>query len=194
MVRLATLFNARCRVSVLACAIASAVLGVELSLTNQSASAIDVNLLNCPGTQSTSFSPGLSLTPQQTTFKAVGSVSPCVSVGDPTINAGTFEATGTGLFSCLLNSTAPYSITYKWNNGKSSTVRYEFFTNVRGVGQTVFTGSGTVLSGEYVGARAVQTLTLITPEATGCVTPQGATSNSGVVTLTFIGPLNLLQK
>jgi hypothetical protein len=186
----------RRRVSVIACALAAAALGVEFSLFGQSARATDpdpateVNLLSCTGTQATSFNPGLTLIPRQTTFNAVGSLSPCVSLGS-TINSGNYQRTDTASLSCLLDSEGPATYTYHWNNGKFSTVRYELTGRARPAGQAVFTFSGTVQSGEYAGARATMTLTLVTTQATGCLTPEGATSNSGVVTVTFAGPLNL---
>ncbi|MCC5600911.1 hypothetical protein LC586_17250 [Nostoc sp. CHAB 5714] len=68
MAKLAAFFNTRYRVSVLACTIASATLGVELSLTEQSVHALDVNLLTCPGSATTSYNPGLTNTEQQTTI------------------------------------------------------------------------------------------------------------------------------
>ncbi len=193
------LTSIRRRVSVIACAIATTAFGVEFSLLGQTARATDpdpateVNLLSCTGTQATSFNPGLTLIPRQSTFKAVGSLSPCETLGS-TISSGNYERTGTGMFSCLLDSGegTPPTYTYRWNNGKSSTVRYELTTRARPAGQTIFTFSGTVQSGEYAGARAVQTLTLATTQSTGCVTPEGATNNSGVVTLTFTGSPDLL--
>ncbi|WP_193200903.1 hypothetical protein [Nostoc sp. MG11] len=47
MVTLSTFFNTRRRVSVLACAIATATLGVEFSLVGQTAHALDVNFFTC---------------------------------------------------------------------------------------------------------------------------------------------------
>ena len=183
----------RRQVQILACAIATTTLGVEFILTGSIARAVDVKLLTCVGTSSGTYKPGLTDTSQQTTFTAEGSLTPCISQGDPTITSGSFKNTGNGLYSCLLNSSGPYTVTYNWNNKKASTVRYDTTVVERVEGNTVFTSTGEVSSGPYVGARAVRTSTIATSEFLNCNTPQGVTSDSGAEEVEFLGPVNLSQ-
>lgn len=185
MVKLGTLFNARPRVSVLACAIATAALGVEFSLTGQSASAQLIEL-TCLGSQTTTYSPGLRPFPQSISYTATGALTSCVSPTDSTLQAGTYTINAQVTNTCLLSPTGQAgNLTFTWNNGQSSTVLFTSNIVLTPLATTQVVSTGTVISGLFQGAMATVTVTLVTPNLTQCLSAEGVTTLTGPVTLTF---------
>ncbi len=180
----------RRRVSVFACAIATATLGIEFSLIGQPARATNPNTdssvdLLCPlGTQTATYSPGLTLIQRPTAVTVEGALLSCVS-SDPEINTGTYHFSGQGQFSCLLTSQAPFSVTYRWSNGKYSTVRYVSSVNQKVAAGSVVVSTGTVVDGEFKGDAAVRTVEDTTLQSGQCATSEGVTSTTGAASLTF---------
>ncbi|NTX02683.1 MULTISPECIES: hypothetical protein [Myxococcus] len=158
--------------------------------TSEAALDLGLVLVTCPvGTSQASYSPGLKNTPQNVTVSGQATFSNCVTVlGDP-VTSGTSSLTSGVVqgFSCgdlLLPRTVTQTVT--WNTGESSTM---VFTQLRvGVQDTlsVFTLTGTVLSGKFVDSIAVRTITYVTLDLEdGCASPEGLTSLSGLTTLTL---------
>ncbi|MFN6564290.1 MAG: hypothetical protein RMY28_031480 [Nostoc sp. ChiSLP01] len=88
--------------------------------------------LSCAlGMETVTYTPGLTNQPRLTTSKIEGDVSGCITTPDDTeaIASGTYNFTLQTLNSCnyLVASLPPYTITYNWNNGQSSTIYFSTF-------------------------------------------------------------------
>jgi hypothetical protein len=150
----------RSRVSVLACAIATAALGVDFSLANQSAHALTTDL-NCVGTETNNYSPGVKTQPQTINYTATGNFSNCVSLQDLSIQSASFNFGRQTQLSCFSLFTAnPLEITYQFNNGEYSTVRYHENIITNPAGQTIVTSIGKVIAGKFLDNNAVLTTSL----------------------------------
>ncbi|MFY1829092.1 hypothetical protein ACN47A_24450 [Myxococcus fulvus] len=55
--------------------------------------------------------------------------------------------------------------------------------NAKPAGETVIVLTGTVVSGRFLGATVIRTLTLLNTDVLGCFTAQGVTDVAGPVTL-----------
>ncbi len=175
------------KVSALACAIATAIIGIDFSLGGKPASA-DVIDLTCPvGGETVTYSPGLTNTqpPTTATAKVDGSHTTCVSLSDPTIKSARYNFTLQVNTSCLDSSIPTSDIKYIFNNGQSSTVHYVTSQIVVAEGEIILTSVGTVTSGEFAGDMVTRTVTDTTLSPEQCATPEGVTSATGVTTLTF---------
>lgn len=138
--------------------------------------------LDCTGSQTLSYSPGLNLDPQQVTVHGSGS-SDCSST-DSTLTSGGFTVgpVNAALGCALTGGTGTF--VYTWNNGNSSTISATSdVTFDLGVVQIV--SNGTVTSGEFTGDTVLFTWTGTSPGLLDCLTPQGVTQYSGPTTLTF---------
>ncbi len=171
--------------SAIACAIATAIIAIDFSKGGKPAHA-DVVDLSCPvGGETATYSPGITNTPQSTTVKVDGSHTTCLSLSDPTIHSAGYNLTIQRDFSCVDFTVPIFDIKYIFNNGKSSTVHYVTSETANVEGEIVITSVGTVTSGEFVGDMAIRTITDTTLSPEQCLTTQGVTSVTGVVTLTF---------
>jgi len=145
-------------------------------------------LVNCVGTEITTYSPGLLLTPQMTTRHSDTIFSPCVS-SDPSIVAGTVSETASTTLSCLaLLGGPPGAITtlITWNTGDTSA--WHNIVNVQSLGgELIVLQTGTIVSGPFTGATAVGLTTLTAPPVIPCLAPPGLTRLVGAVTLTIVG-------
>lgn len=172
-------------VSAIACAIATAIIGIDFSMGGKPAHA-DIVDLTCPvGGETATYSPGLTNTPQQVKVTVDGAHTTCVSLSDPTIKSANYRYILQRDISCLTSALGPYDVTYNFSNGKSSTVHFVSSEQVRGEGELVITSIGTVTSGEFAGDMVTRTVTETTLSPEQCLTPQGVTSVTGVTTLTF---------
>jgi len=72
-----------------------------------------------------------------------------------------------------------------WNNGQSTTF-YLTFTDTIADGIETVTGTGTATSGELTGATAVFVWVYTVPNLLACLTPTGATSQSGAIVATVV--------
>ncbi|GAA2969735.1 hypothetical protein [Streptomyces enissocaesilis] len=124
----------------------------------------------CTGKQTQTYSPPLSPLPKTTT---VGLNEDLTCVGGPFLTG-----IGTGTFvlpsSCLLpppESTVlpPYSITYQWSNGQSSTITYTLTAVVQLANQNVVTATGTVTSGYAQGSVAERVVTTLDLDLLSCL-------------------------
>lgn len=138
----------------------------------------------CPaGNQTVSFSPGVTLTPQNVSVTFNAALGLCVSLTQPQITSGTSSGNVTVALDCLdLLSTTTGTQTFNWNDGQSSTLSFtRTVTNLNG--QTVLTLTGPITAGLFTGRTAVFVIVQPALNLLACQTPQGLTSQSGVATL-----------
>lgn len=151
--------------------------------TDASSSLVDVS---CPlGTQTSTYHPGLTYTPQQTTFTASGSLAPCVSPTHPEIVGADFTSSGHGVASCTAADFED-TATYRWNTGQSSKVEGRVTINLKPNGQTVLVRIGEVTGGLFKGATVTQTKVLPALNLLDCATDDGLEYVSGPVNLTVV--------
>lgn len=144
-----------------------------------------IRQLSCVGTQSTTFSPGLTNTPATTTVGYRAIFAPCISLTDPTVTAGTYGGSFVRVSSCtsLLSSPAGRR-TLNWTNGRSSVFEFTS-TATYAAGQLITTLTGAITSGAFAGSTAIQTLTAVA-DPTQCANPGGVSSLFGVVQLQVV--------
>jgi hypothetical protein len=168
------------QIPTLICAIITATLGIEFSSNVPTAHADVVSLLQCEGVQTVTRSSSGIITIE-------GLLSPCISLNQPTITSGKYKynVVSQGTQSCIdISSLAPSDLTYSWNNGTSSTVRYYSTNKATGAVATTIEGVGQVIFGNFINNRVVSLN--VSPNLTQCLSPS-STVNS-VVTLTFSQP------
>lgn len=163
--------------------------GILLGLAAVPAKAATLDV-TCPGTETSTFSPGLLLTPQTVTSSLKFVFGPCQS-SDPTLKSGTYAATFTATVACqsINNSFGTgFPTPIVWNNGRTSTFTFTFVTSNSLLGETVTVATGVVTDGEFKGDTATAILTFATLNLLGCLAPPGVTSRSGAVVLSFVRP------
>lgn len=148
----------------------------------------------CSGTDSVTYSPGVTYTPASITSSIDRKLTTCVHlVAPPLFMTGTRQGQVTATFSCsdLLADRAGVG-RIDWANGESTT--YDFTGTVTFVnGNVTLTTSGTVVSGRYLG-KTVSTVSVYTPLlgdepvdfVDGCNSEDGLTSLSGVISFTIL--------
>jgi hypothetical protein len=163
-----------------------------VALTAPSAAHAGVTVLSCLGSDSITFKPGITNSPQVVDYSSNATFGPCVgTLGQPLITGGTSTVSNVPFqYSCLYlleTGIPPYTMAYKWSDGSQSVVKFTD-TNVT----LTITGDmqvelvGTVQSGTGQGSAAVVTVTLASTDLTGCDTPEGVPSMGGVLTLNFV--------
>ncbi|MBB5867481.1 hypothetical protein F4553_000860 [Allocatelliglobosispora scoriae] len=136
-----------------------AIVTLATTLAVAPADAAGVDLI-CGGTNTATFTPGLTLTAQTVHIDAVGTLTSCVS-SDAAITSGTYTASGNGTLSCLTGGHAG-QFTISWNTGAYSTIAFTNSVAVRPLGEVVVLATGTVTSGEFAGDTYTGTFTLST--------------------------------
>ena len=141
--------------------------------------------VQCSGTTSSTFTPGITLIPQTVNIHADISFGPCAST-NPAITTATSVANGTGTISCLSgNATGTQQIF--WNDGSQSVVTWTGLVGARPAGQSVLVINGIVTGGNaFLGGTMTETLAVITNQSAQCLTPQGVQSGGGPVVLNII--------
>jgi hypothetical protein len=147
--------------------------------------------LTCLGTESVSYSPGITNTPQPVTFTTNDTFGPCLVPGQPTLTGGSATSTGQAVKSCLelKPGASPENLTetYHWNDQTQSQVQYSTLIILQlPTGQIQIVQEGTVQSGPGAGDIATETITLVSLDLTACETPQGLQTVAGPVTLAFL--------
>lgn len=140
--------------------------------------------MTCPaGSQTVSFSPGVTSTPQNISVTFSVALGVCVSLTQPQIYGGSSQGSVTVTLDCLdLLSTTTGTQTFHWRDGQSSVLSFtRTVTNING--QTVITLTGSIICGAFTGRTAVCTVVEPALALTACQTPQGLTGQSGVTTL-----------
>lgn len=164
--------------------LAAPVVVLALAASAATASA-DTTLATCNGAQTTTYSPGLTLTTHTTNITVSGQLGPCVAISDLTLTSGTYGSAFTRDRSCLDPLGASSGTrTFHWSNGNTSTFSYNS-TSTHVTGATVDTLRGTITAGEFAGATATQVTTLV-DNLVDCLTPGGMTEAGGETVLTIV--------
>jgi hypothetical protein len=137
----------------------------------------------CAGSQTVTYSPGLTARSRHVTINGTTTLSRCASPADPTITGGTSTFTADGIFSC---TSGTYSGVRKiaWNNGRTSTLSFTSLVSVRGP-ESVVAIRGTVTGGEFSGQKWSGAFTMFTAKPLACGTPAGLPTASGPLLLSI---------
>jgi len=143
-----------------------------------------LGVLQCLGTESDTYSPGVILQPRLFTVTTAGRFSSCVD-GEGTVASGAY---GPEQFSLDVGCSDLFDDfhgvrTIRWNTGDTSVLEGNGQSN-EVAGQVITTITGTVTQGRFQGWSAVQTITLPQPGVLQCLTT-GYTGATGVTTLTL---------
>jgi hypothetical protein len=151
------------------------------------AHASGLNLAACVEYDGNTYTPGITFTPRLNHISSAGVLGPCVST-DPTLTSGKYQGSGDGTVSCI-GGTFSGTVTYYWNNGRTSTVDYSAIVGTRLGAETVVAYRGMVTAGEFAGYSYTSPLTALTLVPLSCLGPSGVTSTSGPSMSIFTPPL-----
>ncbi|MGW0602258.1 hypothetical protein ACWD11_34870 [Streptomyces sp. NPDC002776] len=145
-------------------------------------------LLECPGYETTSYNPGLTLATRQVALSADGAVGPCLGLPLDHTN-GTISFTGNGQLSCIAGSSTGTG-RINWQNDRTSTTTFDY-TAVAGLrpgGVSVLVLTGDVKSGDFQGSQIIIEIVLVPAPAQTlqCLTPNGLDTSSGAVNLQIL--------
>ncbi|REE95034.1 hypothetical protein DFJ69_0407 [Thermomonospora umbrina] len=140
-------------------------------------------LTQCQGSETVTYSPGVTFTPQSIEITVSGRFSSCVDVSGR-VTSGSYGERFTIFVGCnaLLDGFEGRRVIV-WNTGDSSTVEGTG-SSTAVAGQVITTFTGTVVQGRFQGRSAVQTVTLVQPGFLKCLTT-GFTGATGPTTLTI---------
>lgn len=167
-------------------ALATSVLALLAVLAVPTPASASVTLLTCTGTYQTSYSPGLTYTPQAVHYQTATTYA-CLLGGTVTSGNAALVA-DLPAASCvdLLGSVVTGSTTVTWNTGETTTYSWSS-TAVNVLGTLVTTTVGQVTAGKYLGAH-VQRVT-ISPNLqaliNACNSGTGLTQEAGTAVLTL---------
>ena len=167
------------RPSVLA---AAAVLGTSL-LTAGNAHA-QTTLLQCLGTETDAYSPGVTFQPHEFQITLTGRYGSCLDSSGQ-VTSGSYGPEQFGLDAGCDNLLEGFTVTrtFTWNTGDSSVLQGSGQSTEVG-GTVITTITGTIVRGRFQGDSAVQTITLPQPSVLACLTT-GYTGATGLATLTL---------
>jgi hypothetical protein len=160
---------------------------------NAPANADGLNLVQCLGTETATFNPGIHLPPPlgpepgTTTITTTTSYALCPLPLLAGMTA-TESWSGTGEADCV-NGVLGGSGTLTWTGGTgpaTSSYSLTAVVSARPDGVLILVADGTINSGRYAGSHLNKVITNSDPDAlTDCATESGMTQNSGAVTLTI---------
>lgn len=152
-------------------------LGFSASLPAQTVS------LTCLGTETAEYDPGLTFTPQPVAFSVNGLLAPCAGV-PLGVTSASYAVAGVANLSCeILSGVAPTPpLTVQWSDGTASVIQPTTVVTQRPVGEVVRIESGQIVSGRFLGAATVRTVTLLQTQLDACSTT-GVESVGGPVVL-----------
>ncbi len=160
------------------------VIGLAALVTLGSSSArAQVQLLICPGTGATHYSPGLTFTPEPTSVVSTGTLGPCVGPGSPVVSAS-LSIVAQGTQGCLLGSAAGF-LQLQWNDLTTSTIQGSIAASVRPDGEVVTVATGKVIAGRFLDDTVVLTFAGLQSQLAACLAPPGVTATAGPATLTI---------
>lgn len=141
-------------------------------------------LSTCAGTSTTTYSPGLTPTPQTVNFTGSADLSCPLDLEGQTAH---YEASGSGMLSCAPNlNSSSGTLTVEWGNGEESVIPFTTAVVSRPLVGVVLVSTGTVQSGRFEGQMMTNEAVLVPLGAPiGCVSGQGITEVTGAATLTF---------
>lgn len=139
--------------------------------------------LNCSvGTEIVHYSPGITNTPKPTTITGTEQLTACVGVPLGISNAQ-ISVSGSGNIGCE-SSDADITLDILWGDQTSSTAEVVNAITQRPAGQIILVSEAEIVSGRFVGATLIRTVTLLQTDLAGCSTPEGVTSAAGPITMT----------
>lgn len=145
-------------------------------------------LLECPGYETTSYQPGLTVFPRQVALSASGAIGPCVGAPVDHTN-GTIDFTGEGELSCTTGSSTGNG-RINWTNDQTSTSTFDYTgaVGVRPAGDSVLVLTGEIKSGDFQGSTIIIEIILAAAptQSVECLTPGGLDTSSGVVNLQIL--------
>ncbi|MDG9702561.1 hypothetical protein [Streptomyces sp. DH37] len=176
-----SVMRARARSAVLATAVTMLCTG---ALAAGPARAEPLALLQCQGTESVAYSPGVTFQPQDIDVTTDGHLGSCVD-GAGEVTSGAYGERFALHAGCndLLGGFRGLR-TFTWSTGDTSVVEAEG-SSTAVAGQVVTTLTGTVVQGRFQGRSATQVITLPQPGLLLCLTT-GVTGAAGVTTLTVV--------
>ncbi|WP_198535147.1 hypothetical protein [Streptomyces natalensis] len=141
-------------------------------------------LLQCQGTESVHYQPGVTLQARPIHVTVDGHFSSCAG-GDGAVKSGGYQEEFTLVTGCnnLLEGFQARR-TYTWNTGDSSTADITG-SSTAAVGQVVTQVTGTITDGRFHGHNLLQVITLPQPSALQCL-GDGLASATGATTLTIL--------
>ena len=153
--------------------------------TGGTASALALH--SCVGSQSSSYTPALTNTTQQTVVEGTETLSSCPITTAPGVRSGTISFRADRLYSCLaLLTGGPVTRFITWNTGQTSTFSANATVNIVD-GQLVVLLNGTITAGLFVGAAGIEEATLL--GALDRCDDSGVSSLSGPVVLRIVNLL-----
>lgn len=160
-------------------------LGVgTLPAAASAAGAQPLTALQCQGTESDAYTPGVTFQPHPFTLTVNGHFGSCLdSAGQ--VTGGVYGPEQVGIDAGCNDLYDPFqgSRTFTWSTGDSS-VLLGSGQSTEAAGQVITTFTGTIVDGRFQGQSAVQTITLPQPGVLQCLTT-GYTGAIGITTLTI---------
>ncbi|MFI2380142.1 hypothetical protein ACH5AO_34600 [Streptomyces sp. NPDC018964] len=141
-------------------------------------------LLQCQGTESVAYSPGITFQPRDVDVTTDGRLGSCVD-GEVKVASGAYGEQFTlhaGCNDLLGGFQGPR--TFTWSTGDSSVIEAEG-SSTAVAGQVVTTLTGTVVQGRFQGRSATQVIVLPQPGLLQCLST-GVTGATGTTTLTIV--------
>jgi len=161
---------------------AATALGASALITGP-AHAEPLGLLQCQGTETVTYSPGVTFQPRDIDITTDGRFGSCVD-GEGGVTSGSYGERFTILAGCndLLDGFQGPR-TFTWNTGDTSVIEATG-SSTAVAGQVVTTITGTVTHGRFQGRTATQIIVLPQAGLLSCLTT-GVTGTTGVTTLTL---------
>lgn len=152
----------------------------------QSGAAAGVLDLTCTSVQTTTYSPGVTLSPKQQDVTVSTVAAPCTSLTEPDIKSGKASFSLQGERSCLdLDQAGSGTASITWNTGATSVFTYSSQTETV-AGQVIVTSQGIVDSGPFKDAAVVQVLASPTLGLLDCLFDPGITERTGTGVIQII--------
>ena len=143
-----------------------------------------VTALQCLGTESDTYTPGVTFQPHPFTITVTGQFGSCIDAAGQ-VTSGSYGPEQIGIDAGCddLFDGFQGSRTFLWNTGDTSVLEGSG-QSTEAAGQVVTVFTGTIVQGRFQGESAVQTITLPQPGVLQCLTT-GYTGTTGVNTLTI---------
>ncbi|PNE32186.1 hypothetical protein AF335_20925 [Streptomyces eurocidicus] len=139
--------------------------------------------VNCVGSNTVSFSPGLSLAARRTLIGGSGAYT-CLST-DPALRSGTSSIDGGGRNGCFFSdATTVERVT--WNTGERTTVVYHLGNVQQVAGQAVVLVMGRVVEGRFEGRTVASPGLQVTLDPLRCASKRGVELITGPSTLVIL--------
>ncbi|MFI9722870.1 hypothetical protein ACIHFE_24960 [Streptomyces sp. NPDC052396] len=143
-------------------------------------------LVQCQGTETVTYHPGVTFQPRPIAMATDGRFGSCAEAGGKGgVTSGSYGERFTVVASCnTLNEGFRARRTFTWNTGEASVAEVSGSSHTV-AGQVVTVVTGTIEKGRYRGHRVVELIPLPQPGALQCL-GTGFTGATGVTTLTIV--------